>query len=87
MARFKKLKAVGKWLISPYVKIRLKNVIGTDDISRKQTWCVGVLWEIHKPGYYEIWYDGPICHISLGLVSIYWHDTYERIKEGEKNEH
>ena len=64
-----------KWLIRPYIRIRLKDVTGLDGKTRKFYLWIGTLWELHWPGYWMMWYDGPIHHFSLGLLQIYWHKS------------
>ncbi len=78
--KLKKIKCVLRNIFFPHIRLRFKDVKGMDGISRKQYYVLGILWEFHTPGYYEVWYDGPICHISLGLVSVYWHFEYLPLK-------
>lgn len=72
------IKSLFSWLLNPYLKIRIKDAVGLDKVSRKCFFWVGTLWEVHKPGYWMIWYDGPIHNFSLGIITIYWHSGVER---------
>jgi hypothetical protein len=64
-----------KWIIRPWIRIRLKNAIGEDGVSRPCYKYVGTIWEWHQLGYWKDWYDGPIHHFSLGPLQIYWCDV------------
>ena len=75
------IKKVIKFIFCPYVKIRLSDAVGIDGVSRKCYFYLGVLWEFHWFGYWQLWYDGPIHHFSLGILQIYWHETAS-LKEG-----
>ena len=72
-----KFKGVFCWLLNPYLKIRIKDAVGLDGVSRKCFFWIGTLWEFHRPGYYMIWYDGPIHNFSLVIITIYWHSGVE----------
>lgn len=66
-----------KWLVSPWLKIWLRDVVGTDGVTRRCCFWVGLLWELHMPGYWLMWYDGPIHNFSLGFLTVYWHRSFE----------
>jgi hypothetical protein len=61
-----------QWILRPYIKIRLRNAIGIDGISRPYYCYTGIVWEWHSFGYWQLWYDGPIHHFSLGFMQLYW---------------
>ena len=77
-----KIMGVLKWLIKPWIKIRVKDAIGMDKVARKCYLYIGTLWEWHWFGYWQDWYDGPIHHISFGPGSIFWmHDIEPSAKD------
>ena len=79
------IKEFFSWLFGPYIKIRMKNAIGTDGVFRRKYFYIGLLWEFHTPGYWMLWYDAPIHNFSLGVITIYWHADIE-VNSRETNE-
>lgn len=77
------IKKLFSWILSPYIKIRAMDAIGVDGVSRRKYFYVGLIWEVHKPGYWMLWYDCPIHHFSLLFLQIYWHTDIEANNKDE----